>query len=353
MFMKELIIIQEPLMNWFYKNHRILPWRSNPTPYHVWLSEIMLQQTRVEAVKEYYKRFLEELPDIESLSKVSEEKLLKLWEGLGYYNRARNLQKTARILMENYHGELPSDYEELLKLPGIGSYTAGAIASIAYYKKVPAVDGNVLRVLTRVLGSKENIDDAKTKKWLEEELFKVMPTDSSTFNQGLMELGALICVPNGDPHCMDCPLKEFCISHQKNLIDEIPVRRIKKKRKIIEKTIFIFYSKGKVALLKRKEKGLLAGLYELPNIDQKLNQKEVLKYLKENQIEAIRVEELPQAKHIFSHIEWHMTAYKVILDDFFDTEDYIWSDLINLNKKYAIPSAFSTYLEIIKKELES
>ncbi len=350
--MEELKQIIEPLLEWFQKNKRTLPWRSDPTPYHVWISEIMLQQTRVEAVKEYYKRFLDRLPDVSSLAHVEEEELLKLWEGLGYYNRARNLKKAAIIIEEKYQGMIPRSYEELLTLPGIGSYTAGAISSLAYQERVPAVDGNVLRVLMRVLGCRKNIDDLKTKKWLEEEFKKTMPKDSSSFKQALMEIGALVCVPNGEPHCDICPLKKQCKAFQNKWISEIPVRKEKRKRKIEEKTIFIFYSKGKVALLKRKETGLLAGLYEFPNEDRYFNQKELLQYLKEKKIEALKVKELEEAKHIFSHIEWHMKAYQIVLDDLFSTEEFLWADLKDLNEVYAIPSAFSTYLELVKEKIE-
>lgn len=350
--MNSLKQIQKPLLDWFSKNKRTLPWRSNPTPYHVWISEIMLQQTRVEAVKDYYKRFLNRLPDVSALAIVSDEELMKLWEGLGYYNRARNLKKAANTIMEEYHGIIPDTYEELLKLPGVGSYTAGAIASISYQKKVPAVDGNVLRVIMRILGEHKNIDEPATKKWLEEELQKVLPEDVSSFNQALMELGALICVPNGEPHCDDCPLKELCESRKQNLISEIPVRKEKKKRKIEYKTVLIFSSKEKVALQKRKETGLLAGLFEFPNVDQKMNQKEVLQYLKKEKIDALKVEELPLAKHIFSHVEWHMIGYRILLDDFTLLDQYIWSDLQDLNEKYAIPSAFITYLELVKEKLK-
>lgn len=350
--MKELEQIIEPLLEWFQKNKRSLPWRSDPTPYHVWISEIMLQQTRVEAVKEYYKRFLNRLPDIPSLAQVEEKELLKLWEGLGYYNRARNLKKAAIMIEEKYQGIIPNSYEELMTLPGIGSYTAGAISSIAYKEKVPAVDGNVLRVLMRILGCKKNIDEPKTKKWLEEELRNIMPKDASSFNQALMEIGALVCVPNGEPHCEHCPLKKQCQAYQKELILEIPVRKEKRKRKIEKKTILIFYSKGKVAIQKRKEKGLLAGLYEFPNEDRYFTKKELLQYLKEKRIEAIKIKELEEAKHIFSHIEWHMKAYQIQLDDFSVLGEYLWADLKDLNNEYAIPSAFSTYLELVKEKIE-
>lgn len=350
--MEELKQITVPLLEWYQIHKRDLPWRSDPTAYHVWISEIMLQQTRVEAVKSYYERFLKVLPDVYALSQVEDEILLKLWEGLGYYNRAFNLKKAALMIVEQYHGIIPSEYSELLKLPGIGSYTAGAISSIAYHQKVPAVDGNVFRVMTRILASTKNIDEPSTRKWLEQLLQEILPEDASTFNQALMELGATVCLPNGEPKCQECPCFPFCESCHRNLISEIPVRKKKKNRKIEEKTVLIFWFHGKVALLKRTDKGLLKGMYELPNVNQKMTQKEVLQYLKEEKIEALKVEELKEAKHIFSHIEWRMLGYQIILDDFVDNSKYIWADLQDLNEKYAIPSAFSTYLELIKEKLQ-
>ena len=194
--------IVKPLLAWYDKGRRILPWRESPTPYHVWVSEIMLQQTRVEAVKPYYDRFMQELPDIEALAKVDEEKLLKLWEGLGYYNRARNLKKSAEKIVIDYEGQMPDSYEELVKLTGIGSYTAGAIASIAFGKPYPAVDGNVLRILARLRLDERDILDAGVKRAVETELLQVIPKDRpGDFNQALMELGAVVCVPNGMPKC--------------------------------------------------------------------------------------------------------------------------------------------------------
>lgn len=350
--MKELELIVEPLLEWFQENKRDLPWRSDPTPYHVWISEIMLQQTRVEAVKDYYARFMERLPDISDLAHVSDDELMKLWQGLGYYNRARNLKKAAIIIEENNSGALPHTYQELLLLPGIGSYTAGAIASIAYQKKVPAVDGNVLRVITRVLGSDKNISKPATKKWLEDELIQILPDQVGDFNQALMELGALVCVPNGEPNCTDCPIQKYCFAYHHQLTSQIPVKEEKKKRRIEEKTVFLFYSHGKIALLKRKKEGLLAGLFEFPNIEGILTSREVLGYLKDKGIDAIRIEELSHAKHIFSHVEWHMVGYKIVLDDIFESSDYIWSTLEELQDKYAIPTAFITYVELVKEELK-
>ena len=264
--------IVQPLLKWYNSYKRDLPWRKNKNPYKIWISEIMLQQTRIEAVKSYYARFMQELPTIHDLAKIEEEKLLKLWEGLGYYNRAKNLQKAAKIIEEKYDGKMPSTYQELITLPGIGEYTAGAIASISFNEKVPAVDGNVLRVISRVLGSKKDISLTETKKEITSLLTKYMPKQAGDFNESLMELGELICTPNGAPNCLKCPLKQFCISYQNNLTNQIPVRAKKVKRKIEEKTVLILIdSFGKIAIQKRMKKGVLSGMYELLNIDGKLS----------------------------------------------------------------------------------
>lgn len=305
-------MIIEDLVTWFRKNARELPWRSNPKPYYVWVSEIMLQQTRVEAVKEYFKRFITELPDIKSLAEAPEEKLLKLWEGLGYYNRVRNLQKAAITIMENYEGELPADYKKLLLLSGIGSYTAGAIGSIAYGIPVPAVDGNVLRVTKRISGSYDDITKASVKKELEEDLLAIMPKEKpGDFNQALMELGAMICIPNGKPLCEKCPVRQHCIGFQKNIMMELPVKPPKKARKIEEKTVFVIEYQNKYALHKRAEKGLLAKLWELPNVESKWSIEKLEQWLEENGIYEYELELLGDAKHIFSHIEWHMLGYAI------------------------------------------
>lgn len=346
--------IAEPLLAWYDRGRRILPWREEPTPYHVWLSEIMLQQTRVEAVKPYYERFLKELPDIESLAGVEEEKLLKLWEGLGYYNRARNLKKAAMQIVIDYDGVMPGTYEELVKLPGIGSYTAGAVSSIAFGNPVPAVDGNVLRILARLRMDDRDILDAKVKKAVEEELAVVMPTDRpGDFNQALMELGAMVCIPNGMAKCEECPWKELCQARKEDKVLEFPKKAPKKPRSIEEKTILVLQDAEKVALHKRPAKGLLAGMYEFPWLEGHRSEKQVLEYLEEMGMKAIRIRKLEPAKHIFSHKEWHMTGYAVRVDELAGLgldkkEPFLFIDPAETKDKYPIPSAFAAYADYME-----
>lgn len=339
--------IAEPLLSWYDKGRRILPWREDPSPYHVWVSEIMLQQTRVEAVKPYYDRFMKSLPDIGHLAKAEEEELLKLWEGLGYYNRVRNLNKAAVIIMEEYGGKMPCEYEELLKLPGIGSYTAGAISSIAYGRRAPAVDGNVLRVLARLRCDDRDIMQQSVKRDIEEELKAVMPGDRpGDFNQALMELGAMVCVPNGTPHCIGCPWKEMCRAHLEGTEVDYPHKRVKKPRVIEEKTILIVRDENKAALKKRPAKGLLAGMYEFPCLQGKLSEKQVIDYLKKEGMAVIRIEKLQASKHIFTHKEWHMTGYAIRVDELAPKggKDMIFVEKGEAMEKYPIPSAYAPYL---------
>ena len=263
---EELKKIVEPIVKWYQKQKKILPWKQDKEPYHIWVSEIMLQQTRIEAVKKYYTRFMKELPTIHDLADVPEEKLLKLWEGLGYYSRARNLKKAAIQIEQEYNGKIPTSYTELLKLSGIGEYTAGAIASISYNEKVPAVDGNVLRVVSRVLASKEDVLLPETKRKITKKLLEIMPDEPGDFNEGLMELGEKICLPNTVPLCKKCPIQEFCLANKENLTNEIPVRVKKQKRKIEDKTVFVLKYKNEIAIRKREKTGILANLYEFPNV---------------------------------------------------------------------------------------
>lgn len=344
-----MLEIVEPLCSWYDKNHRDLPWRRDHNPYHIWVSEIMLQQTRVEAVKSYYERFMIELPTIESLSNVSLERLLKLWEGLGYYSRAKNLKKAAIEITQHYGGEMPSSYEEILKLPGIGEYTAGAIASIAFEKKVPAIDGNVFRVMMRLQNSRRNISKLSTKKELFQELSEIMPNMPGIFNQALMELGATICIPK-EARCEICPLISFCKGYKENTVMELPIKDRKKEKNIEEYTVFILLDYHQVAIRKRKNKGLLASLYEFPNINKKLNRKEALEYLKEKGYSVLRILKQDTSKHIFTHKIWNMTNYIVYVEEQDDTN--IWTNIDTIDTLYALPSAFSSQFKLLKEEMK-
>lgn len=341
--MKEIEKITKPVVKWYQKNKRDLPWRRKKDPYQIWISEIMLQQTRIEAVKSYYERFLKELPTVYDLAKVDEEKLLKLWEGLGYYNRARNLKKAAIEIQEKFQGEMPKHYEELMTLPGIGEYTAGAIASIAYDEKVPAVDGNVMRVVSRILGSKKDILEEKTKKEITQLLKEIMPKEAGDFNEGLMELGERICLPKAEPLCKQCPLKEMCVAKEKGLTQEIPVRKVKNKRRQVKITVFLLEKEGKIAILKRKNKGLLAGMYEFPNVEEKLRLKEIPKYLEKWGIQTKKVKKVATHHHVFSHLEWEMIGYKVEVEE--ETKTFLWAKKEEVLEKYAMPGAFKPFRE--------
>lgn len=344
----------QPLLEWFEVSARTMPWRSNPEPYWVWVSEIMLQQTRVEAVRAYFDRFIAALPNIAALANVEDEKLMKLWEGLGYYSRARNLKKAAIVCVEQYHGELPRTYEELLKLPGIGSYTAGAIASIAYEQEVPAVDGNVLRVISRLLAWEEDITKQSVKRKMEAallELMKRVHPNPRTFTAALMELGALVCIPNGAPCCMECPWKSICLARIQKKVERIPVKKKKIVRKIEERTVFLIQDGDLTAIKKRPSTGLLAGLYELPNIEGFYSEQEVKRIWEEKLKLPLTVERLKDGKHIFSHIEWHMQAYRVIIPKILEQNkllreqegELFFVTQEELNTNYALPNAFKTW----------
>ena len=354
----KLADIPIPLLKWYDKNRRILPWREMPTPYRVWVSEIMLQQTRVEAVKPYFQRFMEALPDIRALAEVKEETLLKLWEGLGYYNRARNLQKAAIQIQRDYGGEMPDTYEELLKLTGIGSYTAGAIASIAFGRPVPAVDGNVLRVMSRLRQDGRLIDDAKVKAAVERDLKEIMPPDRpGDFNQAMMEIGACVCIPNGTPLCADCPLAGLCMSRLAGTQQDYPKKQAKKARQIEERTILIVRDENKAAIRKRAGRGLLAGMYEFPSLEGFRTAQEVAEYLAGSGLKPLRIQPLEDAKHIFTHREWHMKGYMVRVDELEPrlpqgaAADWLYIEPDETKDKYPIPSAFSAYTKYLSIKL--
>lgn len=335
-FTKELIA-------WYDENARILPWREDVTPYRVWVSEIMLQQTRVEAVKPYFERFLKQLPTISDLAKASEDDLHKLWEGLGYYRRVINMKKAAQLCVDNYDKELPSTYEELLKLPGIGSYTAGAIASIAFQEAVPAVDGNVLRVFSRVLVSEDDILKESTKKKFQAIIQEYIPKERcSDFNQALMEIGALVCVPNAAPRCNICPLASQCIGYQSGQAHRLPNKLAKKKRRIEKKTVLLITYKNKVLLKQRPQNGLLSGLYEFDMHDEHVKRKDVPNVLANMDIK--KIVNLHKSKHIFSHIEWHMSGYLIELNS---PIQGLWCTSSEMNEQYAIPTALKHYKEAL------
>ena len=341
----------ENLLVWYRENKRDLPWRHTKDPYCIWLSEIMLQQTRVEAVKPYYERFLSVCPNLQTLADLPEERLMKLWEGLGYYSRARNLQKAARTVMTEYGGKMPNSYAELRKLSGIGDYTAGAIASIAFGERVPAIDGNVLRVLARIMGSREDILDARVKKSWGLELAPLVPIDAGDFTQALIELGATVCVPNGEPACDRCPLSAYCKAKNENLTSEIPVRSPKKPRRIEKRTVLLIQDEDRTALCKRPPKGLLAGLYELPNREGHLSEGDLLAFIRSVGFEPLQIRRLEDSKHIFTHIEWHMIAYSVRIAPEFDGWHSRSGMLLlqnqDLRENYAIPSAFAAYVKYL------
>ncbi len=333
-----------PLLTaWFLKNKRYMPWREDPTPYHVWVSEIMLQQTRVDTVMPYYERFIRALPDVDALAHCEEDRLLKLFEGLGYYSRVRNMQKAAVKLTEENGGKMPETFEELRALPGIGDYTAGAISSIAGHRPEPVVDGNVLRVISRLLGSYEDIDKQKTRDTYAALLRTFLAEgseDPSVFNQGLMELGALVCVPNGAPKCESCPWESLCVADCKGLIDDLPVRTPKKARKIEQKTVLILVKDNRCGIVKREEKGLLSGLYGFPSEEGILSPEEALDKVREYGFEPVELTKLKNGKHVFSHVEWHMQAYRIRVAAESEGSAIRFAGPEELESTYALPAAF-------------
>ena len=341
--------IVTPLLTWYQENKKKLPWRESRDPYKIWLSEIMLQQTRIEAVIPYYRRFLNELPDVETLANAPEEQILKLWEGLGYYSRARNLGKAAKQIMSQYGGVFPEEASELKKLSGIGDYTAGAIASIAFGKAEPAVDGNVLRVVMRYLASDEDISLPATQKNVAEMLRKIYPAGENAghFTQAIMELGENVCIPNGEAKCGDCPLREGCKARQNGCIDTLPFKSPKKARKQEPKTVFLLSCRGKYAVCKRAENGLLAGMWEFPNADGTLSEEEATAWLIQKGVEPVCILPCGEAVHIFTHIEWHMCGFAAECAAM--PECFRWESAETILENYAIPTAFRFMRKHLKR----
>lgn len=338
--------LPEVLLPWFEQNKRDLPWRRDKQPYHVWLSEIMLQQTRVEAVKGYYEHFLRELPTIESLANAQEEHLHKLWEGLGYYSRVRNLKKAAQVVMEQYGGRFPESYEEILALPGIGPYTAGAISSICFDLPRPAVDGNVLRVISRILNETTPVDSPDYKKSVQRRLAEIYPARAGDFTQSLMELGATLCGPNWTPRCEECPCWGFCRGHAAGTAERLPVKSPKKKKKQEEKTVFILSCGGKYALRKRPGKGLLAGLWEFPNVTGSFDMEQGLELLRRWGLEPKALYRQVRRQHIFTHIRWEMNG--LYLEVAQPLGDFTWLTARQIETQAALPTAFRQFWEEIE-----
>ncbi len=342
-----MLPIAPPLVGWFQLNRRSLPFREDPTPYHVWVSEIMLQQTRMNAVLPYYERFMAALPDIPALAAVPLDELRRIWQGLGYYSRAVNLQKAAQIVCRDYGGELPADYDLLRTLPGIGPYTAGAVASISFGIPVPAVDGNVLRVFARLYDDDGDITDPDTKARFTARVTETLPvSDAGDFNQALMELGALVCTPKS-PDCSHCPLAALCLGHAAGHAASLPRKAPKKARSIQYVTVALVHSDHGWLLEKRAESGLLAGLWQPFAVcaDRQLAPEEIAARLAGRGIAATYTAPLPDARHLFTHVEWRLRGYA------FDAaatdplpENLVWaSDCA----PFAIPSAYRVYREYL------
>ena len=338
-----LLQLPDALLPWYQMNKRDLPWRRDRQPYHVWLSEIMLQQTRVEAVKGYYTRFLDTLPDIAALANCDDELLHKLWEGLGYYSRVRNLKKAAQVVMTTHGGKFPENHHEVLSLPGIGAYTAGAICSICYDLPTPAVDGNVLRVCSRLLNDPSPIDLAATKQRFTEALAEIYPPQAGDFTQALMELGATLCGPNRAPECQTCPCRSFCRGYLQGNAERLPVKSPKKEKRQEDRTVFILSCDGRYALEKRPSKGLLAGLWQFPNISGHPDTSAMLAQVENMGLRPRDLRKQVSRKHIFTHIQWNMQG--IYLEVAETGGGFHWLTEEEINTQAALPTAFRLFWE--------
>ncbi len=337
-----------PLLRWYRANARDLPWRRTQDPYRIWVSEIMLQQTRVAAVLGYYARFLEAFPTVEALAAAPEDQLMKLWEGLGYYSRARNLQKAARLVADR--GGFPDTYDGLLALPGVGDYTAAAIASAAFARREAAVDGNVLRVVTRLTDCRDDVAAPRTKQNIRAQVQAIFPeaeADVRIFNQSLMELGATVCVPGGLPKCLLCPARDLCLGRARGTAESLPVKAPKKSRRVEEKTVFLLLREGWAALRKRPASGLLAGLWEFPNVEGALDEPAAAVAVRAWGLEPRAWRNRLTAKHIFSHVEWHMTVYTLEVAGE-GPPGLTWVESL---ERHAVPSAFARCREEAERAL--
>ena len=337
----------ELLVAWYRENRTDLPWREGRSPYRTWVSEIMLQQTRTAAVIPYFERFMSAFPDVQALADADEENLMKLWEGLGYYSRARNLHRAAKDIVSRFGGELPRTAKELTTLAGIGEYTAGAIASICFGAPEPAVDGNVLRVVSRLCASDADVALPATGRAVTDALREVYPAgdEAGRLTEALMELGERVCIPNGEPRCLGCPLAEICEGLRAGVQNDLPVKSPKKARKIRRCTVLLLRCGERYAIEKRPEKGLLAGLWEFPNVDGHLSADEAHAFAKALGARPTKVTSAGEATHVFTHIEWHMHGYFVECEDM--PASLTWATPTEIADTYTIPKAFRAYLNQI------
>lgn len=331
------------LLPWYQANARDLPWRADNDPYHVWLSETMLQQTRAEVVCGYYPRFLAVLPDISALAGADEELLYKLWEGLGYYSRVRNLQKAARIICENHGGRFPENFAAIRALPGVGPYTAGAVASICFGQRRAAVDGNVLRIISRITGFDAPIDSPAVRRAFAENLERVYPEGhTGDFTQALMELGATVCMPRS-PRCPECPARGFCLALARDWVSRLPVRLPKREKRVEEKTVFLLRCEGAIALCRRTGPGVLSGMWQLPNVDGILSPEQALGWAEENGVRPADLLSECARIHVFTHIRWEMRCYRIACRC--RAPEFTWCTAEDLRTVYALPTAFRQFLE--------
>ncbi|MED3623750.1 A/G-specific adenine glycosylase [Neobacillus thermocopriae] len=347
---------QNDLITWFQQEKRDLPWRKDRDPYKVWVSEIMLQQTRVDTVIPYFNRFIEWFPDIDALAEAEEDKVLKAWEGLGYYSRVRNLQSAVREVKEKYHGKVPDTREEIAKLKGVGPYTAGAILSIAYGIPEPAVDGNVMRVLSRILLIWEDIAKASTRKVFEEAVRQIIShEDPSSFNQALMELGALICTPTS-PSCLLCPVREHCQAFEEGVQNELPVKTKKTKTREVQLAAAVLLNEdGKILIHKRPSDGLLANLWEFPNVElhhpiqhERGNVMDLFENSLGLNVHLKKV--IGQIEHVFSHLVWKIKVYIGTINNKME-ENSEWK-LVSTEEieEYAFPVSYQKMYQLFLKQ---
>lgn len=352
---QQLRNITQPLLTWYGHHARVLPWRESPLPYHVWISEIMLQQTRVEAVKPYYDRFMRALPDIFALAAADSDELLKLWEGLGYYNRVRNLHRAAEIIVREFDGAFPQEYDKVLSLPGIGKYTAAAICSIAFGQPYAVVDGNVCRVVARLTVCEDDIGRESTRNVFREVLENSLPEKrAGDFNQALMELGATVCLPNGLPRCGECPVRGYCVAYEQGNPTAYPVKAPKKERKTEKRMVFLLFDpeEKRVALRRRPRRGLLAGMWEFPGTGQSdIDRERAIRQLNEWGLLSQLPQACGEAVHVFTHREWHMSGFAAVLENSDLPDGWLWVDEKTLEREIALPSAFRVFAKIVKQRI--